>query len=61
MKTKNMKEIDFFCILKVTKDLGTDPDPHPDLFVRGTDPRIWILNTAFSKKRSCLIHLCFFF
>jgi hypothetical protein len=29
-----------FCILKVTEDFGTDP--HPDLLVRGTDPRIRI-------------------
>jgi hypothetical protein len=28
----------FFYILKVTEDFGTDPDPHPDPIVRGTDP-----------------------
>jgi hypothetical protein len=41
-----MKKIDFFYILKVTEDFGTDPHPHPnpdphvDPFFRGTDP--WI-------------------
>jgi hypothetical protein len=33
-----------FYILKVTEDFGfgRDPDPHPNLLVRGTDPRIRI-------------------
>jgi hypothetical protein len=30
------------CILKVIEDFGTDPDPLPDLLVRGTDLRIRI-------------------
>jgi hypothetical protein len=29
-----------FCSLKVTEDFGTDPHPHLDPLVRGTDPRI---------------------
>jgi hypothetical protein len=32
----------FFCILKVTDNFGTDPHPHPDPLVEGTDPRIRI-------------------
>ncbi len=36
-----MKEIDLFCVLKVTEDFGTAP--HPDPLIRGTDPRIRIL------------------
>ncbi len=43
METLNkMKKKRLFCILKVTEDFGTDPDPHPDPLVRGTDPRIRI-------------------
>jgi hypothetical protein len=38
----NMKKKKIFFILKVTEDFGTDPDPHPDPLVRGTDPRIRI-------------------
>jgi hypothetical protein len=30
---KNMKNI-FVCILKVTEDFGTDPNPHPDPLVK---------------------------
>jgi hypothetical protein len=37
-----MKKNFFFCILKVTEDFCTDPHPHPDTLVRGTDPRIRI-------------------
>ncbi len=49
-----------FCILKVTEDFGTDPNPHPDPLVRGTDKRIRICtkmsrirNTVQSKMLKC--------
>jgi hypothetical protein len=35
---------------KFTEDFGTDPDPHPDTPVRGTDPRIRI-RTKMSQIR----------
>jgi hypothetical protein len=44
-------KIDFLCILKVTEDFDTDPDPHPDPLVRGTDPRIRI-RTKKSRIRN---------
>jgi hypothetical protein len=39
-KLQEMNE-NFFCILKVTEEgveCELDPDPDPDLLVRGTDP-----------------------
>jgi hypothetical protein len=39
IKTKKYEK-NFFCILKVTEDIGKVP--HPDPLVRGTDPRIRI-------------------
>jgi hypothetical protein len=44
--------MDFFCILKYTEDLGTDP--HPDPLVRGADPRIRI-RTKMSQIRNTAV------
>ncbi len=54
METLNkMKKKRLFCILKVTEDFGTDPDPHPDPLIRGTDPRIRIqIRTKMSRIRN---------
>jgi hypothetical protein len=44
-----------FCILKVTEDFGTDPDPHQDPLARGTDPWIRIrirICTKMSRIRN---------
>ncbi len=41
-KLQEMNE-NFFCILKVTEEgvgFELDPDPDPDLLVRGTDPLV---------------------
>jgi hypothetical protein len=59
IKTLKKKKKRFFCILKVTEDFGTDPDP----LVRGTDQRkrnririrtkmSRIRNTAYYKNYS---------
>jgi hypothetical protein len=45
----------FFCILTVMEDIGTDPHPHPDPFVRGTYLRIRIgirIRTKISRIRN---------
>ena len=41
----------FFCILKVPDDFGTDPDPDPNPLVGGTDPGIRI-RTKMSRIRN---------
>ena len=69
----NMKNR-FFYILKVTEDFGTDPDPHPDPIVRGTDPdprirnkisrirnteyRFQIACIALYRRRCIVLYLC---
>ncbi len=40
----------FLSILKVNEDFGTDPHPHPDPLVRGTDPRNQILIQIHNKN-----------
>ena len=48
----------FFCILTVMDDFGTDPHPHPDPFVRSTDPRIRIdiwIRTKMSRIRNTAV------
>ncbi len=53
-----------FCSLKVTEDFGTDPHPHLDPLVRGTDPRIGIrtnmsrIRTNMSRIRSTASDWC---
>jgi hypothetical protein len=49
---------EIFCIPKVTEDFGTDPHPHPDPFVRSTDPRIRIdiwIRTKMSRIRNTAV------
>jgi hypothetical protein len=48
MKKKNW----FFCILNVSEDLGTFPDPPPDPFVRGT-VRIRVFGSASGSVSKC--------
>ncbi len=50
----------FFCILTVMEDFGTDPHPHPDPdpFVRGTYPRIRIgirIHNKISRIRNTAV------
>jgi hypothetical protein len=44
--TRKKYDKNIFCSLKVIEERiripELDPDPEPDLLVRGTDPRIWI-------------------
>ncbi len=54
-KMKKYKENKYFCILIVTEDFGTDPDP----LISGTDPRIRI-RTKISPTHltiSCTVHV----
>jgi hypothetical protein len=49
---------EIFCIPKVTEDFNTDPHPHPDPFVRSTDPRIRIdirIRTKMSRIRNTAV------